>query len=86
MTARTGGSSGIGRQSDEARPGGSTSGAARHDSAVRERQAIEGTEVDDLGASTEGEMWREGARSTPPMGDVRSDGAAGAGPGNGEPL
>lgn len=81
----TGSSSGIG-QSDEVRAGGSASGAARHDSAVRDQQAIEGTGDDDPGAATEGEAWREGARSTPPMGDVRSDAGAGAGAGNGEPL
>lgn len=78
--------SGIGRQSNDPRPGGSTASAARHDSRVDDRQALEGTSDDDLGAASEGEMLREAARSTPPMGDVRSDAGAGAGRGNGEPL
>lgn len=86
--ANTGGAgtSGIGRQRDDPRPGGSTSAAARHDSHIGDRQAIEGTEEDDLGAATESDMLSEGARSTPPMGDLRSDAGAGAGPQNGEPL
>lgn len=80
------GTSGIGRQGSDPRPGGSTSGAARHDSDVDDRQAIEGTEDDDLGAASEDGMLREAARSTPPMGDLRSDAGAGAGVQNGEPL
>lgn len=76
--------SGVGRQNNDPRPGGSTSGATTHDSPVGSRQAIEGTEEDDLGAATEAGMCEEGARSTPPMGDVRSDAGAAADQ-NGEP-
>lgn len=79
------GGSGIGRQGDDPRPGGSSTAATRHESAVGTRQAIEGDE-DDLSAASEAGMLREGARATPPMGDLRSDAAAGAGRGNGEPL
>jgi hypothetical protein len=86
MSGSTSGQSGVGAQGDDPRPGGSTSGAARHDSRLADREAIEGREDDTLGAATEEEMLRAGARSTPPMGDVRSDAGAGAGPGNGEPL
>jgi hypothetical protein len=85
MSTRSGGS-GIGQRGDDPSPGGSNAGAERHDSRIGDRQAVEGREADDLGAASEDRMLREGARSTPPMGDVRSDAGAGAGPGNGEPL
>lgn len=74
--------SGVGRQGGDPRPGGSTSGAVRHDTSIDDLQAIEGTGDDDLGAASDSGMWREGARSTPPMGDARSDDRGVA---NGEP-
>lgn len=74
--------SGIVRQGDSppAAPAGT------RDARLNDQQAIEGAESDDLGAASEQAMRRKAARSTPPMGDVRSDAGAGAGPGNGEPL
>lgn len=64
--------SGIGRQSDDPRPGGSSAGVAP-DSNLDSIQAIAGSEEDDLGAATEEEAFARKARSTPPMNDVRSD-------------
>lgn len=61
----------------------SSRGGQRADSRIGTRQAIEGDEDDDLGAGSEGEMWTQGARSTPSAADVRSD-ALGAP--NDEPL
>ena len=72
------GTSGIGGQSGDPRPGGSTAGAARRDSKVGTRQAIEGKEDDDLSATSEEGAFLTGSRSTPPMGDVRSDANPGA--------
>lgn len=54
-------------------PGGSTLGASRQDTPVSTRQAVDGREDDDLAADSEAEAVRRAARSTPPMGDVRSD-------------
>ena len=51
----------------------SSRGADRVDSTLGSRQAVEGREDDDLGAGSEGEMWTQGARSTPSAADVRSD-------------
>jgi hypothetical protein len=65
--------SGLGRQSNDPRPGGSTAGALSPDSNLDSRQAVQGTDEDDLGAASEDEMLRRKARSTPPMNDVRSD-------------
>ena len=79
MATRSGaGTSGIGMQSGDPRPGGSTAGAERPDSKVGTRQAIEGKEEDDLSAASEEGAFLTGARSTPPMGDVRSDAIPGA--------
>ncbi|WP_460831680.1 hypothetical protein [Lysobacter humi (ex Lee et al. 2017)] len=64
-------------------PGGSSLGASRQDTPVATRQAVEGRENDDLAAASEQEAFIRGARSTPPMGDVRSDDM---GAPNGEPL
>ena len=60
-----------------------TRGADRVDSRIADRQALEGREDDDLAAGSEGEAWLEGARSTPPAADVRSDDQ---GTPNGEPT
>lgn len=65
--------SGVGRQSDDPRPGGSTAGALSPDSNLDSRQALQGTEDNELGARSEQEMFARKARSTPPMHDVRSD-------------
>ena len=64
--------SGVGRQSDDPRPGGSSAGISP-DSNLDSIQAIAGTDEDDLSAATEEEMLARKARSTPPMTDVRSD-------------
>ncbi|GHA79684.1 hypothetical protein [Cognatilysobacter bugurensis] len=64
--------SGVGRQSNDPRPGGSSAGISP-DSNLDSIQAIAGTDEDDLSAGTEDEMQRRQARSTPPMNDVRSD-------------
>lgn len=53
--------------------GGGSLGASRQDTPVATRQAVEGREGDDLAAASEEEAFRRAARSTPPMGDVRSD-------------
>lgn len=66
-------SSGVGSRSGDPTPGGSTLGAFQHDTPVGTRQALEGREEDDLAAASEDEAFRRAARSTPPMGDVRSD-------------
>jgi hypothetical protein len=65
--------SGVGRQSNDPRPGGTTAGALSPDSNLDSRQAIAGTDTDDLSADSEEEMLARQARSTPPMNDVRSD-------------
>lgn len=54
-------------------PGGSRPGASRQDMPVATRQAVDGRDEDALAAAGEAEALRRGARSTPPMGDVRSD-------------
>lgn len=64
--------SGVGRQSSDPRPGGSTAGALSPDRHL-DRQALQGSEDDDSGAASEDEMRRRQARSTPSMADVRSD-------------
>jgi hypothetical protein len=64
--------SGVGRQSNDPRPGGSSTGIAP-DSNLDSIQAIAGAGEDDLGSETEGEAFVRKARSTPPMTDVRSD-------------
>jgi hypothetical protein len=65
--------SGLGRQNDDPRSGGSTAGALAPDSNLDSRQAVQGTEEDALGAQSEDERFVRKARSTPPMHDVRSD-------------
>lgn len=65
--------SGLGRQSNDPRPGGATAGALSPDSNLDSRQALQGNEDDDLGAASEDEMLRRQTRSTPSMADVRSD-------------
>jgi hypothetical protein len=64
--------SGVGRQSNDPRPGGSSAGISP-DSNLDSIQAIAGTDEDALGAATEEEAYARKARSTPPMNDVRSD-------------
>ncbi|MFC0679705.1 hypothetical protein ACFFGH_17845 [Lysobacter korlensis] len=65
--------SGVGRQSNDPRPGGTTAGALSPDSNLDSKQAIAGTDTDDLSAGSEEEMLARQARSTPSMNDVRSD-------------
>lgn len=75
--------SGVGRQGDDARPGGSDGGTHAPDNTLGAQQALEGTEEDDLGAGSEEEMLLRASRATPPMRDVRSDVSSSS---NGEPL
>ena len=74
--------SGVGRQSSDPRPGGSSAGISS-DANLDSIQAIDGTDEDDLGAASEEDMLIRKARSTPSMNDVRSDEtmrASGSGP------
>lgn len=64
--------SGVGRQSNATRPGGSAGGISPNEN-LDSLQAIAGADADDPSAGSEEEMLARKSRSTPPMNDVRSD-------------